>query len=156
AAGMAVEGSGKEHVAARPRVEALHIFLLTANRGDRKAVGDGFPHRRDIGGDTADSLVAADMMSEARDNLVEDENHTFLIADLTEALKKFPVREDATHVVWDWFKNNAGDLIRVVLDRPFDVLKAVEPAHQRILDRFLQHSGRTGVPFIGELRRTDH
>ena len=70
---VAVVGAAEVDVAVRRRVEALHVLAPPADRGEREAVGDRLAHRRQVGHDAADRLVAADVVPEAGDHLVEDQ-----------------------------------------------------------------------------------
>src|SRR5207244_8502437 len=71
AARVPVEGAGEEYVAADAGVESLHQAALATDSGDGEAVGDGLTHGRDIRRDPANRLITANVMAEARDDLVE-------------------------------------------------------------------------------------
>jgi hypothetical protein len=70
---IAVAGAGEPDVPAVRGAEALHVPSAARDRGNRKSVAKCLAERGEVGSDARDRLVAAEVVPEARDHLVEDQ-----------------------------------------------------------------------------------
>ena len=136
-----------------PRVEALHVDPAAADRGEREAVRDRLAHRREIGHDADDLLDAADPMPEAGDDLIEDEQRAELVAQAAQARQEAVVGQQARRVVRERLDDHGGHVLAVPLERRANVVEVVEPAHERRVDRCLEHPRRVGIAPPEPVRR---
>ena len=93
-------------------VESLHQLALAADGGDGEAVGDRLSHRRDIRRNAADRLIPADVVAEAGDDLVEDQDAALAVANAPQPFEEFLLGQDAADVVRNRLQDDAGDLAR--------------------------------------------
>ena len=94
-------------------------------------------------------------MTESGDDLVENQNDSFAVADSSKALQELLLRQDTADVVGDRFENHAGNLVGIPLHGLFNVVQIVESADQRVLHRLVQHARRTGIPLVDHLELAD-
>ena len=140
--GAAVERAAEVHVPVRRRVEALHVDATAGHRGERIAVCDRLAERGEVRRDAEDRLRPAEVMADARDHLVEDQQRALAVAERAHALEEARHGQDAGRVVADRLEDDGRDLLGVRGERALDVLEVVEAAHGRRVDRGPQHPRR--------------
>jgi hypothetical protein len=124
-------------VAGGVRRQPLHQLAPAGDRGEREAVRDRLPQRREVGRHAAHLLVSAEPVAEAGDDLVEDQHDALAVAERPEALEEAVLRQQARGVVGDRLDDDRRHL--PVARGALDVLEVVEPAHQRGVDGRVEH-----------------
>ena len=107
---------------------------LTADGGDRKTVGHRFAHRRQVRRHAAHCLVPADVVAEAGDHLVEDQDNALAVAHRAQTLQKSLLRHQAADVVRNRLQDDAATCSGFAWSVALDVLQVVEATHQRLID----------------------
>src|SRR5829696_8489997 len=153
---VAVVGPAEVNVPVGGGVEALEMLAPAADRGEREPVGDRLAHRREVRMHAGERLIAADVVPEPRDDLVEDQQRAGPVAEVPQALEEAGAREQPGGVVRDRLDDDRGDLAVVALERLRHVVEVVEAADQRGVDRRLQHPGRVRIPPSNALRNAEH
>ena len=129
------ERAGEQHVALRS--EAIHDVAPTAQHRDREAVADRLAERRQVGCHAEPFLGAAGRVAEARDDLVEDQDHARRRARLAQGLEEARLGQHDAGVVEDRLEDHRGDRVALAFERLADARRVVvladhdQVAHQR-------------------------
>jgi hypothetical protein len=118
---------------------ALHELATACDGREREAVGDRLAQRRDVRQDTSDRLIAAEVMAQAGDDLVEDEHGALAVAQAAQALEEARLRHQPRRVVRHRLDDDRGDLLAVLGEHRLDVVEVVEAGDQGRVDRSVEH-----------------
>ena len=115
--GHGVTREGTRLVHGAERGEFFHDLAAATERCCRHASGDDLAKCGEVSGDIVDAVPAVVRGAESRHDLVEDEQRTVLVGHILELLVEVILRRDGTHVAGSCLRDNAGNVLRILLKR---------------------------------------
>jgi len=114
-------------------------LVVNRSRCRRAPATAAIGKRREVRHHAGHGLIAPDVVPEAGDHLVEDQQRAGAVAEVAQAGEEARLGEQSRRVVRDRLDQDRGDLAVVALERHADVLEVVEAADDRRVDRGLEH-----------------
>lgn len=153
---VTVVRAGEEGGGAGAGREEVHQVGAATDRADGGSVGDGLAQGGEVGSDAGDLLPAADVVAEARDDLVEDQDAAGPGGLLAERGEELLVREEGTDVVRDGLDDDGGDVGAVLGEGAADGLAVVERQDEGGFQDLGKDARRDRVVAADLLRGGDH
>ena len=127
------------------RCKALHDAGRAGHGADRHAATNDLAEGRQVRRDATPALRTRQRHTKARHHLVEDQHGAVLGAQLAQPFQEAELRHHHVHVAGDGLDDQAGHVIRVLLEQTANAVQIVVAGDERVLDHVLGHAGRTGV-----------
>ena len=114
--------------------ERVHVGRAADERGDREAVGHRLGERREVGRDPGDALVPAQVVSEAGDDLVEDEQGAVVSGQAPQLREVAGLGRHAPDVVGDDLDEDRGDALGMRSQGVLHRLRVVPGQDHRLVE----------------------
>ena len=127
------------------RCEALHDACRAGHGAHGHAAADDLAEGGQVWRDAAPALCPRQRHPKARHHLVEDQHGAILGAQLAQPFQETGLRHHQVHVAGNGLDDQAGHIIRVLLEQAANTVQIVVAGDERVLDHVLGHAGRAGV-----------
>ena len=120
--------------------QGFHHVLTTTECADRHAAADDFAEAGQVRHDVVVRLCPRQRHAEAGHDFIDDQQRAELVAQGAQARQEVRLRWDTVHVAGNRLNDDAGDLLRILLERRANGSKIVVGAGQGVLREICRYA----------------